>query len=161
MTCEESGLCRSCIYRVQLSALSCNYLEVTGHVRGCPVEGCAAYIEDAAAARKTKRPRRTKERLEALRPRCEELRAEGGLTIQEIALRLHVDKQVVARFVREFEQAHPEQARKRKRPRPRLDRCAELHAEGMTDREIAAAMGLSRTTVRTYRERLGLEPNIK
>lgn len=51
----HKALCRSCVYRnpsaESFSIWACDYITITGHMRGCEPKNCKKYKRDAAAAR--------------------------------------------------------------------------------------------------------------
>lgn len=49
--------CRGCIYKAAPRAgYGCNYMLITGHSRGCPVEGCTVKKTSGQARRKKPKP---------------------------------------------------------------------------------------------------------
>lgn len=49
--------CRGCIYKAKPRSVNkCNYLLITGHSRGCPIEGCTVKQTKGTAQRSRPRP---------------------------------------------------------------------------------------------------------
>lgn len=55
---NKVSLCKktkSCIYGGRISGMAiCDYLSITGHSRGCPIEGCTKYIKKGRKKREPK-----------------------------------------------------------------------------------------------------------
>ena len=91
--------CWTCLYHGYRTA-TCDYLLITGHRRGCPVEGCTKY----ASSKRARELSKSYDELNGSRPSDEELLKlyEQGLSDTEIAAVFGKSKTLAAHWRRKY-----------------------------------------------------------
>ena len=165
MTCDESPRCFKCRYSSALNGntcyLFCAYILITRHRRGVPVERCYRYIPKPLP-KQTPRTIQAAVYKAALREKAYAMRAEGR-SITEIARALHIGTQTANGYTREYDRLHGPPVRpatkQQQEAEERRALLSRLHADGLSDRQIAEETGMLLKSVRSMRLRMGLPPN--
>lgn len=164
MTCDESPRCFKCRYVSMLNGntcyLFCAYLLIAGKRRGVPVDRCYRYVPKPFPQRR--RTILAALRKADLREKAYAMRAEGR-SITEIARALHIGTQTANGYTREYDRLHGPPVRpptkQQQEAEEKRRRVARLHADGLSDRQIADETGWLLKSVRSMRLRMGLPPN--